>query len=131
MSVSPMIARLVPGLFRCNERVSLTGEWEQGWFAFVAVGAYNVGAIVMDATPSLRTNRNKAFSEGSHDLFVLPDSTAQRLHKGDHVGGFQLGSSIVLVFEAAEDFAFYATPGEKLKYGQALGSASRRSAAGA
>ena len=51
LSVSPMVARAVPGLFNYNERVTVAGQWAHGFFAFVAVGAYNVGSIGLDALP--------------------------------------------------------------------------------
>ena len=40
---------------------------------------------------------------------------------GDQMGGFLLGSTIVLVFEAPESFTFDVQPGEKVRVGQALG----------
>jgi phosphatidylserine decarboxylase len=43
------------------------------------------------------------------------------LNRGDPVGEFNLGSSIVLVFEAPEDFSFGLAPGGRVLFGKALG----------
>lgn len=37
------------------------------------------------------------------------------------MGGFKLGSTVVMVFEAPRGFAFTVKPGEKVKVGQAMG----------
>ena len=44
------------------------------------------------------------------------------LKRGDYVGEFNLGSSIVLVFEAPEGFSFgpMAAPGDRILVGRAL-----------
>lgn len=44
------------------------------------------------------------------------------LNKGQEMGGFKLGSTVVLVFEAPENFRFNIEAGEKIKVGQRLGS---------
>lgn len=44
------------------------------------------------------------------------------VRKGDRVGAFNLGSSIVLVFEAPKNFQFSVKPGQKISYGQPLGT---------
>lgn len=46
----------------------------------------------------------------------------QPLRSGDEIGGFWLGSTIVLVFEAPETFEFKVHAGEKVKMGQAFGT---------
>jgi phosphatidylserine decarboxylase len=43
------------------------------------------------------------------------------LSKGQQMGGFNLGSTVVLVFEAPKSFQFNVKPGQKVKVGQAIG----------
>jgi phosphatidylserine decarboxylase len=114
----------IKGLLAMNERVVLKGAWEHGLFTYTAVGAYNVGSIVIDADPNLQTNR-KVARTNKPVFFENPLATLEKTHvdfgKGDRVGSFRLGSTIVLVFEAPSDFEFVVQPGEKLKVGQSIG----------
>lgn len=43
------------------------------------------------------------------------------LKRGDRLGCFGMGSSVVLIFEAPRDFCFTVEPGEKVLFGQPLG----------
>ena len=44
-----------------------------------------------------------------------------KLGKGQKLGAFKMGSTIVLVFEAPQKFEFCVRPGDSVKYGQPLG----------
>lgn len=44
------------------------------------------------------------------------------LQKGAAVGEFNLGSTIVLLFEAPKDFSFNLQPGQRIRVGEGLGS---------
>ena len=50
-----------------------------------------------------------------------------RLKQGQAFGDFNLGSTIVLLFEAPRDFAFKFPPGSKVLVGKALGDRARKS----
>jgi phosphatidylserine decarboxylase len=77
----------------------------------------------------LTTNTTSTFPSGSyydHDF----SSEKKRRHsiqltKGQLVGDFNLGSTIVLLFEAPDGFTFTMKPGQRLKYGQGIGSCGR------
>lgn len=44
------------------------------------------------------------------------------LQRGAAVGEFNLGSTIVLLFEAPKDFSFDLQPGQRIRVGEGLGS---------
>lgn len=52
----------------------------------------------------------------------IGDGTGFGVRKGDRLGNFNLGSSIVLVFEAPDTFKFEVETGQVIRYGQPLGS---------
>jgi len=53
-------------------------------------------------------------------------NTGVTVKKGQEFGHFNLGSTIVILFEAPADFKFVVEPGMKIKYGQALGDSVAR-----
>lgn len=118
-SVSPYLQRTLPGLFTLNERVVLLGRWRWGFFSFTPVGATNVGSIKVNFDAELRTNslttdtaadraaeealqRGEAYSGYAEATYAKASKVlgGHALRRGEEMGGFQLGSSIVLVFEA-------------------------------
>jgi len=118
-SVSPYLQRTLPGLFTLNERVVLLGRWRWGFFSFTPVGATNVGSIKINFDSELRTNslttdtaadraaeeaseRGEPYSGFAEATYAQASKIlgGHALRRGEEMGGFQLGSSIVLVFEA-------------------------------
>ncbi|KAF9042242.1 phosphatidylserine decarboxylase-domain-containing protein [Panaeolus papilionaceus] len=125
-SVSPYMAKRLENLFVLNERVALLGRWKHGFFSMVPVGATNVGSIKVNFDQALRTNvRGKRTPPGTYTEAVYaaasPLLRGQPLVPAEEMGGFCLGSTIVLVFEAPSDFEFNIHAGQKVKVGQALG----------
>ncbi|KAH0543253.1 hypothetical protein FGG08_002417 [Glutinoglossum americanum] len=117
-SVSPYLQRKLPGLFTLNERVVLLGRWRWGFFSYTPVGATNVGSIKINFDRELRTNSlttdtaaDRAAEEAANrgePYSGFAEATYEgasrvlggyALRKGEEMGGFQLGSTIVLVFE--------------------------------
>ncbi|KAH8111454.1 phosphatidylserine decarboxylase [Phellopilus nigrolimitatus] len=125
-SVSPYMARRLRNLFVLNERVALLGRWAHGFFSMTPVGATNVGSILLNFDAHLRTNvRGRPPPPGTFTEAVYSNASTilhgKPLRAGEEMGGFCLGSTIVLVFEAPKDFAFDVQAGQKVKVGQRLG----------
>ncbi|KAJ9127914.1 hypothetical protein QFC24_000199 [Naganishia onofrii] len=125
-SVSPYIANRLKDLFVLNERVALLGRWRYGFFSMVPVGATNVGSIKINFDQNLRTNeRHPQHPPHTFTEAVYAKASAllhgQPLTAGEEMGGFMLGSTIVMVFEAPKDFKFVTKAGAKVKVGEALG----------
>ncbi|KAJ2360223.1 phosphatidylserine decarboxylase 1 [Coemansia sp. RSA 2611] len=125
-SVSPYIARTIQNLFVLNERVALLGRWKHGFMSMTAVGATNVGSVVINFDKELRTNlRERSLLPGEFTQLSYK-ALSSKLHgvplsKGQEVGGFRLGSTVVLVFSAPHTFQFNVAPDQTVKMGEALG----------
>lgn len=111
--VSALAVRSVPGLFTRNERVIVLLEAEGiGELALVLVGATNVGRITLSFT-ELVTNAGAA--PGG---FQPPEPI--RVGRGEEIGRFNLGSTVVLL--AADGTLTAAGPagGVLVRMGEAL-----------
>jgi len=93
-SVNPTTARGVPGLFARNERVVCLFEGEHGPFLMVLVGATIVGSVATAWQGTVTPPRSTSLRE-----WTYADRTIH-LAKGDEMGRFLLGSTVVLLFPA-------------------------------
>ena len=91
-SVNPTTARGVPGLFSRNERVVCVFEGKHGPFVVVLVGATIVGSMATVWHGVVNPPRGGAVREWHYDD---QDITLQ---KGEEMGRFLLGSTVVLLF---------------------------------
>jgi phosphatidylserine decarboxylase len=104
--------RSVPGLLARNERVALFLDSDaHGPVAVVLVGAANVGRMSL-AFADLATNA------GRPPARVVPAETVA-LRRGDEIGAFNLGSTVVLML-ADPGLVPAAAAGDLVRMGQAL-----------
>lgn len=126
--------RTIRNLYFENERVVLEGMWQEGYLAMAAVGATNIGSIELVIEPELRTNRPRKkllHSEPPEERVYEPQGVGMMLKKGDEVGAFNMGSTVVLVFQAPtikspkrgdhSNFRFCIKRGDKIRVGEGLG----------
>ena len=104
--------RSVPGLFARNERVAVFLDTRtHGPVAIVLVGAANVGRMSLAFT-DLVTNT------GRPGVRVVPAGPVE-LRRGDEIGAFNLGSTVVLLL-ADPALVPAAAAGDLVRVGQAL-----------
>lgn len=117
-SVNPLTASKVPGLFARNERVVCLFSSPAGRFALVLVGATIVASIETIWAGTIAPNAPRHVQVWD---YPTQGENAITLQKGDEMGRFKLGSTIVLLFEPdmAEFGEFEA--GDTTRMGEAFG----------
>ncbi len=111
--VNALAVRLVKELFAVNERMAIIIDTEQfGPVAVVMVGATNVGRMTL-SFDSLATNA------GLPATAVRP-AVPIPVERGQELGAFNLGSTVVLLIGRAEGLHPQAAAGDLVKMGQAL-----------
>nr|AKM76643.1 mitochondrial phosphatidylserine decarboxylase [Erodium texanum] len=124
--------RTIRNLYVENERVVLEGLWQGGFMAMAAIGATNVGSIKLFIEPDLRTNlpvRKLLHSQQPEERVYEPEGVGMMLKKGNEVAAFNMGSTVVLVFQAqvsnekgsSSEFDFCIKRGDRIRVGEALG----------
>jgi phosphatidylserine decarboxylase len=96
-SVNPVTARGVPGLFARNERVVCVFDSPQGPFVLVLVGATIVGSMATVWHGVVNPNADRRGAVRSFD-YTSADAPPIALKKGQEMGRFLLGSTVVLLF---------------------------------
>ena len=121
LPVAPWLVRRKSDLFAVNERVVLSGVWPGGLMAYVPVGATNVGSILLehdqDFHSNLTADQLPLWRFSSREYSTPVDFSA-----GSRVGFFSMGSTVVLVFTAPEDFEFHVAAGDNVQLGMIIGS---------
>lgn len=111
--VNASAVRTVPSLFAVNERVTTWVDNERGALAVVMVGATNVGSIRL-AYQDFLTNRGGRRT-------VLEHQPPIEVERGEHLGTFELGSTVVVLMSAASFRWEGLREGEWVPLGRAIG----------
>ena len=119
-SVNPTTARGVPGLFARNERVVCIFEAEFGCFALVLVGATIVGSMATVWHGVVNPPR-----PGEIRAWDYAADSAVDLKKGEEMGRFLLGSTVVMLFPRdVLDFNPQWAPEKSIRMGEMMGEPS-------
>ena len=119
-SVNPTTARGVPGLFARNERVVCVFEGVHGPFAMVLVGATIVGSMATVWHGVVNPSRAGRVRDWRYDDRCIG------LRRGDEMGRFLLGSTVVLLIPAPRPrFADGWAPGRAVRLGEAMATQQR------
>ena len=114
-SVNPLTASHVPGLFARNERVVCEFDSDDGPFVMALVGATIVGSMAtvwhgVVNPPRARAVQSWIYSEGDVSL-----------SKGEEMGRFLLGSTVVLLFPPGRAaFPSDWLPGRSVRLGEVM-----------
>lgn len=150
--VKPSYVNKHRDVFKNNERVNLFGEWRDDDFFFLSyVGALNVGSICLDFDSEVVTNCANPRSPYHFDRAYTPGSVSPlgkyapqsapseelkqneeaeqktiTFGKGEMTGRFEMGSTIVLIYEAPPATTqVHVNEGDKVRLGQKLVTTQR------
>jgi phosphatidylserine decarboxylase len=115
-SVNPVTARGVPGLFARNERVVCVFESAPGPFVLTLVGATIVGSMATVWHGVVNPPRTREVRVWEYDKQQV------LLKKGDEMGRFLLGSTVVMLFpKNALQFNPQWAPAQAVRMGEVMG----------
>ena len=116
-SVNPTTARGVPGLFARNERVVCVFDGAQGQFVLTLVGATIVGSMATVWHGVVNPPRSSEIREWRYDDQLI------ELKKGEEMGRFLLGSTVVMLFpQNTLSFNAAWSPTRPIKMGEMMGT---------
>ena len=120
-SVNPVTARGVPGLFARNERVVCVFDSAHGPFVMVLVGATIVGSMATVWHGVVNPPRPGEIREWT---YTQPQNQRDvEFEKGDEMGRFLLGSTVVMLFPAgALEFDPSWRPDRDVRMGEPMAS---------
>ncbi len=109
----------IGSLFAVNERIVTPIQSKIGNVLLIKVGATVVGKISLDYH-ELKTNQRQKQSQSS-----IPVIPAKNYKKGQEIGQFQLGSTVILIFSKKQITPFELENGKKIKLGEKIGSVNQ------
>jgi phosphatidylserine decarboxylase len=116
-SVNPTTAEQVPNLFARNERVSCVFDTDAGPMALVLVGAMIVGSMETTWAGVVAPDSQGVSTTGYGHL-----QNPIRFDKGDEMGRFRLGSTVVMVMpKGTVSWQSDQTAGKTVRMGEAFG----------
>ena len=116
-SVNPTTARGVPGLFARNERVVCAFESADGLFVLALVGATIVGSVATTWHGVVNPPRTGEIREWTYDDQQVV------LKKGQEMGRFLLGSTVVMLFGKGQlQFNPQWSPARSIRMGEVMGA---------
>jgi phosphatidylserine decarboxylase len=115
-SVNNTAARLVRAVFARNERLVLLFEAPAGPFAVIFVGALNVGSMATVWHGDVTPRRPRAVTP-----LPLPPQAERLRARGEEIGRFNMGSTVVLLFGPGCVELEPCAPGTTVRLGTALG----------
>lgn len=93
-SVSPLTARMIPGVFARNERVLCFFETELGPVALIMVGAMIVGGMETVWQGAITPPHGPRIKHWHY----TDAQSAKQYNKGDEMGRFNIGSTVIMLF---------------------------------
>jgi len=115
LSVRESLVKRVPGLYTGNERVVTYIRANRGMVAVCKVGAANVGAISLSYDAAAR----KGFSRSPKESLYNADQQKKVL-RGDELGVFNLGSTVIVIFEKGSVRFTVESPGRRIRMGEKI-----------
>ena len=109
----------VGSLFAVNERIVTPIQADMGDVLLIKVGATVVGKITLDYH-ELKTNQKKEQTQ-----FNIPVVPAKKYEKGQEIGQFQLGSTVILIFAKNQMTPVGLQKDKKIKLGEMIGSSNQ------
>lgn len=119
-SVAPHTVNTVPGIFARNERVAAFFDTQFGPCAMVLVGAINVAAIETVWHGLITPPAGKKLSE-----IMYNNEPSKSLEKGDEMGRFNMGSTVILLFGNQINWSADLKNGQTLRMGEKIGQTTQ------
>lgn len=118
-SVADWTVRALPGVFARNERVCCLFDTNRGPLGLVLVGAINVAAIETVWAGVVTPPRGRGIDRRDYD-----PSSAPELQRGEEMGRFNMGSTVIVLAPRGYHWDEAYGPGSRVRVGEPLATVS-------